>query len=119
MYFGTKQRKWKVSIMKYPTSFKVFIIAIVFLILFCLIIAILFTNIEISDKYEFIFGFILMLIMSFIPIGIYTGVKFKSENNNTKRFNLVGLIGNLLIYLLFLLLMTLGALEEILNIEIL
>ena len=83
---------------KEPTSFKVFIgtlstTAIV------LTTATLFSFYHVDKKYAMILALLQFIALAFTTVGVYAGIKYRTENRRHKLFNKVGLIGNLLIFL--------------------
>ncbi len=81
-----------------PTSFKVFLTVAVIIVL--VIGAATFIQINsLGHGYNELTGFFLFLAFSFMPVGIYAGIKEKNDDEGIHILNKVGLIGNLVLYL--------------------
>lgn len=99
--------------MKYktPTSFKVFI-AVITITALVFITANLFSYYRVDKKYSMILAFFMFIALAFTTVGIYSGFKYKPNDNRTKLFNRIGLIGNLLIFLFTIGVMAIAALSK-------
>lgn len=86
---------------KNPTSFKVFI-GVITVTAVTFIIATFFSYYRVDPKYSMILAVMLFVAFAFTTVGIYTGVKFKTDVSRLKRLNMVGLIGNIAIFLFIL-----------------
>ncbi len=85
-----------------PFSFKVFLVLLL-ITAGVFIAATLLSQAQADKKYATILAFFLFVAMSFSPVGIYAGLKDKS--NNQKTYNRIGIYGNLLFYVFILFLM--------------
>lgn len=92
-----------------PTSYKIFIVVIL-IISFVFLTATLFSHYQVDKKYSMLLAFFMFVALAFTTVGIYSGFKLKVEDSKLKRNNLVGLIGNLLIFLFTLVIMGYAAL---------
>ena len=99
---------------KTPTSLNVFFatVSITALVIFT---AIGFAYFRVDPKYAKFLALFLFLAGAFSTVGIYTGIRYKSENSKGKVQNLIGLIGNLLIFLFFVAMMVKGAMASAAN----
>ncbi len=72
-----------------PTSFKLFIVEIV-------IVALLFLLISIRPGvgYVVVFALIILLTIVLTGVGIYSGIKYKSDDDERRKHNRIGLWGN-------------------------
>lgn len=96
------------------SSFKIFIgsfsiTALVFMA------ASLFSYYQADKKYPMLLAFFMFIAFALTPVGIYTGFNFKTEEKRTKILNLIGLIGNFLIFIFTLGLMLFAALTKASN----
>ncbi len=94
---------------KKPTSFKVFI-AVASITALIFLTATLFSYYQVNMKYSMILALCMFIALAFTTVGIYAGFKFRSVEKRSKIFNRVGLIGNVLIFLFTILIMTFAAL---------
>ena len=83
---------------KKPTSFRIFII-VISIVALVFLTATLFSFYRVDVKYAMILAFFMFVALAFTTVGIYTGIKYKTDDNKTKIQNRIGLIGNLLIFL--------------------
>jgi|GEM_PF-2744044 len=93
---------------KKPISYKIFIVtftltSIVFLL------ASLINYFQADKKHSMTLAFIMMIVFALAAIGMYTGFTNKTELSNIKKYNRIGLIGNLLIFVLTIGLMAIAA----------
>lgn len=96
---------------KKPTSFKIFI-AVITITALVFLTATLFSYFRVDKKYAMILAFFMFVALAFTTVGIYTGLKHKTEENKSKTQNRIGLIGNLLIFLFTIALMAFAALTK-------
>jgi len=94
-----------------PTSFKVFIVvtsitALVFLT------ATVFSYYQVDKKYSMILAFFMFVALAFTTVGIYTGYKFITEDRKHRRLNLIGFIGNVIIFVFTLCILGYAALTK-------
>lgn len=80
-----------------PTSLKLFIVAI-------LIVAIifLFATFRPGSGYIIVLVFILILTFGLTSVGIYSGLKHRTDERKLRRYNRIGLLGNSIIILFIL-----------------
>jgi hypothetical protein len=78
-----------------PTSLKLFIVAVV-------ITATVFLIATLTPGHGTVLAFILILVFGLTGVGIYSGLKHRSEENTQKRSNRIGLLGNSIIFLFIL-----------------
>ena len=89
---------------KKSTSFTIFIIAItVFALVF--LAATLLSYFHADMLYAMFLAFILFIVMSCTTVGIYSGLKFNSDDSKLKLYNKIGLIGNIVIFSAIVLIM--------------
>ena len=94
---------------KMPASFRIFII-VISIVALVFLTATLFSFYRVDVKYAMILAFFMFVALAFTTVGIYTGFKYKTDDNKTKIQNRIGLIGNLLIFLFTLGIMAFAAL---------
>ena len=94
---------------KMPASFRIFII-VISIVALVFLTATLFSFYRVDVKYAMILAFFMFVALAFTTVGIYTGIKYKTDDNKTKIQNRIGLIGNLLIFLFTLGIMAFAAL---------
>ena len=89
---------------KKTTSFKIFIIA-------ASLVAIVFLGARLplyffhaDFFYAMVLAIILFIAMIFALIGFFSGLKFKSEDERLRLFNKIGLIGNLIVFVIIVIL---------------
>lgn len=96
---------------KPPTSFRVFV-AVLSATAFAFLIAVIFSMLQVDRKYAMILALLLFISFAFTTVGIYAGFKFKTDDIKLRRRNLIGLIGNLVIFLFILYIMAHAALTS-------
>jgi hypothetical protein len=94
-----------------PTSFKVFI-AVISITALVILTATLFSYYQVDKKYSMLLAFFMFIALAFTAVGIYSGFKFKADDFKHRRLNLVGLIGNLTIFVFTLSIMGYAALTK-------
>lgn len=94
-----------------PTSFKILIAAILITALVFMTTP-LFSYYQVDKKYSIFLAFFMLVAFALTTIGIYSGFKLKTDDNKHRRINLVGLIGNLLIFVFTLGIMGYAALTK-------
>lgn len=94
-----------------PKSFKVFIVVISISVLVFLT-ATLFSYYQVDKKYSLLLALFMFVAFTFTTVGIYSGFKFKTDDNKHRRLNLLGIIGNLLIFIFTLGIMGYAALTK-------
>jgi hypothetical protein len=94
--------------------FKVFL-AVISVTALVFLAASLFSYYRVDKKYAMLLAFFLFVAFAFTTVGIYSGFKLKTNNIKFKRLNLVGLLGNLVIFLFTLGLMLYAALSKATN----
>jgi hypothetical protein len=94
---------------KKPASFKIFIVTIVITVLVFLT-ATLFSYYQIDKRYSMVLAFFMFIALAFTAVGIYTGLKHRTEENKAKIQNRIGLFGNFAIFLFTICLMAFAAL---------
>jgi hypothetical protein len=99
---------------KKPTAFKI-LITVISITALVFLAATLFSYYRVDKKYSMILAFFMFVALAFTTIGIYSGIKYKSDENKTKIQNRIGLIGNLLIFLVTIGLMLFAALTKAVN----
>ena len=97
---------------KKPTSFKVFI-GVISLTTLVILTATLCSYYRVDKKYSMILAFFQFIALAFTTVGIYTGFKYKTEENSSKVFNRIGLIGNSIIFLFTIALMAYATLLNV------
>ena len=97
---------------KKPTSFRIFIVVVTVIALLFLT-ATLFSHYHVDKKYAMILAFFMFVTLSFTTVGIYTGFNHITDNKKSKNQNRFGLIGNLLIFLLTIVIMAIAALSRV------
>ena len=96
---------------KKPASFRIFII-VISIVALVFLTATLFSFYRVDVKYAMILAFFMFVALAFTTVGIYTGFKYKTDDNKTKIQNRIGLIGNLLIFLFTVGIMAFAALAD-------
>lgn len=94
-----------------PTSFKIFI-AVISITALVFLTATLFSYYQVDKKYSMLLAFFMFVALAFTTVGIYSGFKFKTDDIKHRRLNLVGLIGNLTIFVFTLGIMGYAALTK-------
>ena len=89
---------------KKPTSFKVFI-AVIFITALVFLTTTFCFYYLVNMKYVIILAVFQFIALAFTSVGIYTGFKYKTDENRSKIFNRIGLIGNSIIFLFTIVLM--------------
>ena len=97
-----------------PTSFKIFL-AVVLITTLVFVSATFFYIYQIDKKYTMLLAFFMFVAFAFTTVGIYTGLKYRTEDKSAKTFNRIGLIGNILIFTFTIGLMLFSALSTSLN----
>ena len=96
---------------KKPTAFKIFI-AVISITASVFLTATLFSFYRVDKKYAMILAFFMFIALAFTTVGIYSGLKFKSDESKSKLQNRIGLIGNAIIFLFTVGLMLYAALTK-------
>ena len=83
-----------------PTSFKIFVVALSTFIItsilsFCII----------DVLFAMVLAIIMFIAMIFTIIGFSLGLKFKSDDARLKSFNKIGWIGNLVLFVIIIMLL--------------
>ena len=94
-----------------PTSFKIFT-AVISITALVFLTATLFSYYQVDKKYSMLLAFFMFVALAFTTVGIYSGFKFKTDDIKHRRLNLVGLIGNLTIFVFTLGIMGYAALTK-------
>jgi len=92
-----------------PTSFRIFI-AVISVTALIFLAATLLSYYRADKKYSMLLAFFMFVAFAFTTVGIYSGLKLRTDEKRVKTFNRIGLIGNLLIFLFTLGLMLFAAL---------
>lgn len=90
---------------KRPTSFNIFVFAII-----AFISSSLLSFLKIDVLFAVVLAVIFFITMIFTIIGFFSGLKFKGEDVKSKLYNKVGLIGNLVLFIVILSLLFLALL---------
>ncbi len=96
---------------KKPTSLKIFI-TVISITALVLLTSTLFSYYQVDKKYAMLLAFFMFIALAFTTVGIYAGLKYKTDENKAKIQNRVGLIGNLVIFLFTIGLMAIAALTK-------
>ncbi|MFA9214583.1 MAG: hypothetical protein ACEQSR_12165 [Candidatus Methylacidiphilales bacterium] len=94
-----------------PTSFKVFI-AVTSITGLIFLTATVFSYYQVDKKYSMILAFFMFVALAFTTVGIYAGFKFKTEDRKHRRLNLIGFIGNVIIFVFTLCIMGYAAMSK-------
>jgi hypothetical protein len=94
-----------------PTSFKVFI-AVLSITALVFLTATLFSYYQVDKKYSMLLAFFMFVALAFTTVGIYSGFKLKTDDSKHRLINLVGLIGNLIIFVFTISIMGYAALTK-------
>ncbi|MCZ8285194.1 MAG: hypothetical protein O9353_07020 [Bacteroidia bacterium] len=87
---------------KRPLAFKIFIVSFSVVISVILLSA-LFNYYQVDKKYSLILPILLTINSAMNPLGVYIAVKAKAVGSDrSTRLNKIGLIGNTILYVLFL-----------------
>lgn len=89
---------------KTPLAFKIFMISCSFVI-FVLLLSVLFAHYQIDKKYAILLPILLTINSSINPLGVYIGIKASPVENKHMLLNKIGLIGNAILYALFLIIL--------------
>jgi hypothetical protein len=92
-----------------PTSYIVFLVVISMTTL-NLIMATILSTYDDGMKYAMVSAFFLFIGLTFTTVGIYTGFKYRTEENKPRVQNKIGLVGNLIIFLFTVCIMAYAAL---------
>jgi hypothetical protein len=87
---------------KKPASIIVLIIVLAITII-TLITSVLFSRYQVDIKYAIYLGILMIIALSLMTVGIFAGMRFKSDQHRPTNLNRIGLFGNL-----FMLLFTIG-----------
>lgn len=79
-----------------PHAF-IFFAIVISIILLVFTAAAIFSKYGIHNKSQITLGFIMMIVFALSSIGVYAGIRYKTEEKKLKRLNLIGLIGNIIV----------------------
>ena len=94
-----------------PISYNIFILVITITALLLFITA-LFSYYQVDKKYSMILAIIMFVALSFTTVGIYTGYNHRTDEKKSITKNRIGLIGNLMIFLITIGMMIFAAFTE-------
>ena len=97
---------------KTPLTFKIFIISFS-VVISVILLSVLYFYFQINRKYTILLPILLTINSAMNPLGVYIAIKAKpAGSDRATRLNKIGLIGNAILYVLFLAILVVMAVDK-------